>query len=348
MHIPDGYLSPSSNAILGVASVLTGVVAAHKTSKTVGGKYLPLISVGAAFSFTLMMFNIPIPDGTTAHATGGTLLTILLGPWAAMISLSIALILQAFFFGDGGILALGANIFNIAVVLPFVSYGIYQLIAGQSNLNSKRRILATALAGYIGITTAALLTGIEFGLQPLLFQSADGTPLYSPYGLSVAVPAMLFAHLLVAGPIEGAITALVFSYLLKSHPDLLTLDTRKASSSSYPLRKFVVALLVLLALSPLGLLATGTAWGEWSLETIEAQLGYIPEGMKATSSFWEYSLFPNYAIHGFDRAFWQNTLGYLLSGLLALVIIGVFALSIQRLNRKGAKKHGSAPVAPRE
>ena len=146
MHIPDGYLSPQTDAVLGIVSGIMVALAASKTASTVRAKYIPMLSVGAAFSFTIMMFNIPVPDGTTAHAVGGSLLAVILGPWAAMISVSIALILQALFFGDGGILALGANIFNMAVVMPFVSYGIYQLIAGKSDTLSKRRMIGAGIS----------------------------------------------------------------------------------------------------------------------------------------------------------------------------------------------------------
>ena len=141
MHIPDGYLSPQTDAVMGIVTASVLAIATKKTSKTLSAKYIPLLSIGAAFSFTLMMFNVPIPDGTTAHAVGGSLLAILFGPWTAAIGVAIALVIQALFFGDGGILALGANIFNMGIVLPFVSYAVYSLIAGNSVILSKRRWL---------------------------------------------------------------------------------------------------------------------------------------------------------------------------------------------------------------
>ncbi len=175
MHIPDGYLSPQTDAVLGLISASVLAAAAKKTSKTFSAKNIPLLSIGAAFSFTIMMFNVPIPDGTTAHAIGGSLLAILFGPWTAAIGVTIALVIQAIFFGDGGILALGANIFNMGIILPFVSYAIFSIIAGKSEISSKRRWIGAAIAGYIGLTVAAVSAGTEFGLQPLLFHSANGT-----------------------------------------------------------------------------------------------------------------------------------------------------------------------------
>lgn len=334
MHIPDGYLSPQTDAVLGMVSVLTAAGAAYKTARTVRAKYMPLLSIGAAFSFTIMMFNVPIPDGTTAHAVGGTLLAILLGPWAAMVGVSIALIIQAVFFGDGGILALGANIFNMGIVLPFASYFLYRIIAGSSNILSKRRWIAAAVAGYVGLTAAALCAGIEFGIQPLLFHTANGTPLYSPYGLNLAVPAMLFAHLTIAGPVEGIVSALVVRYLQRSNPDLLQLMSPSDETSvSVRWGRWIIGLIVLALLSPLGLLASGTAWGEWGGEEFQATLGFIPTGMQRLSNFWHHTLLPDYGIVGFDHAFWQQALGYLLSAFVGLLFIGLVALLFQYFRR---------------
>lgn len=182
---------------------------------------IPFMAMGAVFAFLIMMFNIPIPDGTTAHAVGGVLIAIALGPWAAVIAVSVALFIQALVFGDGGMLAFGANAFNMAFIMPFSGYYIYKLLLGQASPGSTRSIMAAAVGGYVGINLAALIAAIEFGLQPLLFVAADGTPLYSPYGLGVAIPAMMTVHLLVAGFIEGAVTALVLKFVWKNSPELV-------------------------------------------------------------------------------------------------------------------------------
>lgn len=341
MHIPDGYLSPQTDAVLGLASGIMVAVAASKTASTVRAKYIPMLSVGAAFSFTIMMFNVPIPDGTTAHAVGASLLAVILGPWAAMISVSIALILQAIFFGDGGILALGANIFNMGVVMPFVSYGVYQLIAGKSDTLSKRRMIGAGIAGYIGINMAALCTAIEFGIQPMLFHTTNGMPLYSPYGIGVAITAMAFAHLTIAGPVEGVVTGLVIAYLQRSNPVLLQMrnDSGKSTSStsstsSIPYGRYIAGLVVVALLTPLGLLASGTAWGEWGGENLQAQLGFIPSGLEKLGSFWNHVLFPDYAIAGLDQSFWQQAFGYILSAFFALLVIGLIGFVTQRFARK--------------
>ena len=114
MHIPEGYLSPQTCGVMGAVMVPLWTVASKKVAQTLSKKNIPVMAMGAAFSFIIMMFNVPIPDGTTAHAVGATLLAVALGPWAASISISVALMIQALLFGDGGVLALGANCFNMA------------------------------------------------------------------------------------------------------------------------------------------------------------------------------------------------------------------------------------------
>ena len=185
MHIPDGYLSPATCAALYGAAVPVWVVAGRRVRKVVKNRYVPLVAIGAAYSFLVMMFNVPIPDGTTAHAVGAVLIAVLLGPWAAVIAVSIALLIQALFFGDGGVLAFGANVLQHGVRhavgrlrrLPAAALG-------TSSLTSPRRALAAGIGGYVGLNAAALCAAIEFGVQPTLFHAADGTPLYAPFHLA--------------------------------------------------------------------------------------------------------------------------------------------------------------------
>jgi cobalt/nickel transport system permease protein len=197
------------------------VVSSRVVKRTLKSKQVPLLAIGAAFSFVIMMFNVPIPGGSTGHAVGGVLVAILLGPWAACIAVTVALVVQALLFGDGGITALAANCFNMAFVLVFAGYYIYRAISIKAPVDSGRRVIAAGIAAYFGINAAAFLTGVEFGLQPLLHHTATGQALYSPYGLKVAVPAMLAEHLLIFGWVEAIVTALVIKYLQKQDPALL-------------------------------------------------------------------------------------------------------------------------------
>lgn len=220
MHIPDGYLGPQTYVPLFGASFLFLSVALRKLKKELATKHVPYLAMAAAFSFLIQMFNIPIPGGTTGHAVGAGIIALLLGPWTAVIAVSVVMIIQAVVFGDGGITAIGANCFNMAVAMPFVSYGVFKLINGSSR-SQKRMSVAAFLAGYAGITVSALLTGIEFGIQPLLAQGADGRPLYAPYPLEIALPAMVIEHLLLFSIIEGAVTMLLLRYFLKNEADVV-------------------------------------------------------------------------------------------------------------------------------
>jgi cobalt/nickel transport system permease protein len=220
MHIPDGYLAPVFSLGMGVMTAPAWVIATRRVRKTLSHRTVPLLAIFAAFTFTIMMFNVPVPGGTTAHGVGGTLAAIVLGPAAAVIVVSTALIIQALFFGDGGVLAIFANCLNMGVLLPVVGYYTYRLIAGRSPLLSTRRVWAAGIGAYLGITVAALAVGIELGVQPGLF-NADGRPLYSPYDLGVAIPAMLIAHMFGASLVEGIITGLGLAYLQQHHPEYL-------------------------------------------------------------------------------------------------------------------------------
>jgi len=221
MHIPDGYLSPSTCATLGVAMLPIWYRASAKLKQSLDVSRIPLLAMGAVFSFLIMMFNVPIPDGTTAHAMGATLIAIILGPWAAVLAMTVALAIQAVVFGDGGILALGANTFNMAFVDPFVGYYVYRLICNHAQEGSTRQIIAGAVAGYVAINFAALAAAIEFGIQPILFTAMDGTPLYCPYGLNVTIPTMMFAHLTVAGFVEAIVTGAALKFIKTESADRL-------------------------------------------------------------------------------------------------------------------------------
>jgi cobalt/nickel transport system permease protein len=181
MHIPDGYLAPAVAIALAVPTVPVWGLATQRVKKVLDNRTVPLLAIFSALSFTVMMFNVPVPGGTTAHGVGGTLIAVVLGPWAAVIAVSTALILQALFFGDGGILAIFANCLNMAIILPFVGYATYRVIAAGAPTLSTRRAVAAGIGAYIGISVAALAVGIELGIEPLLF-SSGGHALYSPYG----------------------------------------------------------------------------------------------------------------------------------------------------------------------
>ncbi len=215
MHIPDGYLGPPTCIAGFAACVPLWAIAARKIKKTLDSRTTPLLAIASAFSFLVMMFNIPLMGGSTGHAVGGVLIAIAVGPWGAALSISIALAIQALLFGDGGITALGANCFNIAFVMPFTGYGAYRLLSLPLR-GTKGQAIAAGVAGWAGLNAAAFTTAVMFGIQPLLHTAADGRALYSPFPLSVAIPAMMAGHLAVFGVAEGLITGLVVHFLQRS------------------------------------------------------------------------------------------------------------------------------------
>ena len=358
MHIPDGYLSPGTCAALFAGATPFWWAALRRLKRALDARFVPRLSLVAAFSFVVMMFNIPLPGGTTGHAVGAALAAIVLGPSASILAISTSLAIQAFFFGDGGITALGANCFNIAIVGSLVGYAVYRAIAGRAAIESPRRVVAAGLAGYAAINASALFAAIEFGLQPMFFRDASGAPLYCPYPLGVTIPVMMLGHLTIAGVAEFVLTGGVVAFLQRTDAALLAATAGAGARSNSggatagspgSLRPLWVALGLLLVLTPLGLRAGGTAWGEWSASELAdpaarqaiaaASLQHAPPpippaGFERLATVWTAPI-PGYA-PPFLRS---RALGYLLSamfgtGLVVLATIGVAALL--RPRRRGS------------
>ncbi len=231
-------------------------------------------------------------------------------------------------FGDGGITAIGANVFNMAVIMPFVGYYLYRAICGASP-SRKRMIVASGVAAYVSMVAGATLAGIEFGIQPLIAHTSTGQPLYAPYPLRVAVTAMALEHLLFFGWVEALATMGIVAAL--GRQDSALLGMRPASR---PLTWLWASLGVLILLTPIGVLAPGTAWGEWSAEQLKSQLGFVPTGLEQIGSAWTAS------IPGYAPAFIRNPLlGYLFAALIgAALVVGVtwgIARLLARSDRSG-------------
>ena len=345
MHIPDGYLSPASCATLFGAAVPFWTVALNRIKSTFHTRAVPTLSLFSAFCFVIMMFNLPLPGGTTGHAVGMGAAAIVLGPWASILAISVALLVQALFFGDGGITAFGANCFNMAIVGSLASYLVYRVIARRSALSSSRRVIAAGLAGYVGINASALCAAVEFGLQPLLFHDASGAPLYAPYPLSIALPAMMLGHLTFAGLAEFVISAGIVAWVQKADPAMLHTtapdgaQTAPVKTSKRPARALWIAVGLLVLLTPIGILAVGSAWGEWGVadytdasarNAIAAASGnmaapaHVPAGLARLSSIW------NAPLARYAPEFVSNTaLGYLLSALTGVAIIAMLGVLLR-------------------
>jgi cobalt/nickel transport system permease protein len=243
--------------------------------------------------------------------------------------------------------------------MSFVAYGLYRLISGNANLTSGRRVVAGFIAGYVGINAAALCVGIELGIQPDLFHDATGAPLYSPYHLSQAVPAMLLAHLTVAGVAEGIITGAVVAYLQRANLPLLQVnhpgvpvDAETAAaerSHRRRLRPAVIAgavMALLVVLTPLGLLAPGGAFGEDAPEDLNLQqlgLRAIPAGLNKYNGIWNKAIFQDYNFASDSHP----ALGYIVSAVVGILVVGVVVFVIAKLVALAARRGGSTAESER-
>ena len=339
MHIPDGYLGPQTYLPALVVTVAMWSAGLARLRRTLRQREVPMLALSAAFCFVLMLFNVPVPGGTSGHAVGAVLVAILLGPWAAMIAVSLVLVVQALLFGDGGITALGANCLNMAIICPFLGWSVYRLIAGASPATAARRWIAAAAGGYVGLGGAAIAAGVEFGLQPLLAHDAAGHALYCPFGLSIALPAMAISHLLVFAVIEATVTGLVIAYLQRTAPALLVPEIAETPPPRALLPRLALVLGLLVLLAPLGLYLpahfhAGSAWGEWSGDELRTVITHLtgraemPAGLlRAEEHGWKAPL-QDYALPGQDAApLAVLSRSYILSaalgaGLLVLLVLG--------------------------
>ncbi len=294
MHIPDSVLSPSTSLAAAAAMAPVWLAASRRVRATLSTRDTPLLALSSAFCFVIMMFNLPVFGGTTTHPLGAVLMAVLLGPWAAVIGMTSALAVQALFFADGGILALGANCFAMAFAMPFVGFCVYRLAAGRSSGTSARRAAAAGLGAYVGIVAASAVVAVLLGIQPALFQDASGRPLYFPFGLSVTLPAILAAHLTVGGMAEAVVTFSAIRCLQTMGVPLWGTQINTRSACRWD--RLWVGLGALAALAPLGLLASGDAWGEWSATELAARAGHMPSGLAAMDqAAWKgFQLLPDY------------------------------------------------------
>ena len=209
MHIPDGFLNTATSVAAWAASAGSLGYAVRRVRRELDERQIPLLGVTAAFIFAAQMINFTVIGGTSGHLLGGALAAILLGPWAGMLVLTSVLAVQALLFQDGGLLALGANVLNMAVVgvlLGWVVYsGLRRLLGGKT----WGMMVSGFAAAWISVVSASILAAAELAVS--------GT---SPWGL--VMPAMGAVHALI-GVGEGLITVAVLAFLRSTRPDLLTL-----------------------------------------------------------------------------------------------------------------------------
>jgi len=344
VHIPDGYLGPSTFVFFYIIMIPLWFVASKKVERGLKTKQIPWLAFGVAFSFVIMMFNFPAPGGTTGHAVGAAILALTLGPWFGFLGVTGALLIQCLLFGDGGITTFAANSFNMGLVMSFVSYYVYKLLATRAPLLSRRRWLAAAASGYVGLNVAALCCAIELGVQPILYHAASGSPLYAPFPLSVTIPAMLISHMAVFGFVDAAATGFLVSYIMRSDSGLLAASIANTipglnvgtgvggvstGAQRSVFRKLWLLLVVLVVLVPLGLLAPGSAFAEWSASDLETIFGMTPPA-GLTSLEGVYSApFKDYSVLG-ATTFTQLSLAYILAAVIGVSVLGLGLFAVYR------------------
>jgi len=311
MHIPDGFLSTLVSLILWGISVLAVAYALRRVGRDLGERQVPLMGVLAATIFAGQMLNFSVTGGTSGHLLGAAIATILLGPWAAVIILTSVVSIQALVFQDGGLLALGANIFNMAVVGVAVSYFVYTSLRKLLGNKPWSIFVSGAAAAWLSIFIAALAAALELALS--------GT---SP--ANIAVPAMGGIHALI-GIGEGLITVGALAFLYSARRDLLMQSNDQAVPKGGA-AVWVFGLGIALSLVILSPLASSHPDG---LEWIAEQKGFLDTAQAPL-----YRLIPDYVFPGISN----EALATIVAGILgALMVFGVaFGVAWLRKNQKTA------------
>jgi cobalt/nickel transport system permease protein len=206
MHIPDGFIAPQ--VYLPAYGVAAGLWAygARRLRSALQEETIPRLAVLTAFCFVVMMVMVPMPGGTSAHATGIALLAIVFGIWTAFVSVSLVLLLQALLFGAGGVTALAVNALAMGLLGSAAARYCYRLFRPM------HEGFGLIAAGWLSVNASALLMALVLGLQPAIAHTEEGQPLFFPFGLSITLPAVMVPHALV-GIGEGILTLLMFRLL---------------------------------------------------------------------------------------------------------------------------------------
>ena len=322
MHIPDGFLDAKTAVASAVLSAVGVGMALRQARKTLPARHVPLLGLAAAFVFAAQMLNFPVAGGTSGHLIGATLVAVLLGPSAAAIALAAVLVVQCFLFNDGGLTALGANTFNMAIVATIVGYSVYRLVRrfvpGQRGL-----ILAAAFAGWCSTVVAAISCAGQLAIS--------GTVPWS-----VSFPAMAGVHMLI-GIGEGLITALVILAIVRLRADLLD-DAALAVAT--PVMAFVgfglvAALGLALFVSPFA-----CKWPD-GLEKVAATLGFEHHAIEKPLLP---APIPDYTMPGIHSA--PKAFGALAGAIGTVIVFGLsWVLARMLVPRSVDSRTGVSPVS---
>jgi cobalt/nickel transport system permease protein len=263
------------------------------------------MGIMAAFIFAAQMLNFPVAGGTSGHFLGGALAAMVLGPWAGILVMTAVIAVQALLFQDGGLLVMGANIFNMGLLTAMIGFGLYRGVAGRSR---GVRLAVAGLAAWLAVLAAALLTSLQLWLS--------GTS-----RLEIVVPAMLGVHVLI-GLGEAVITVAALAFIEQTRPDLLEEKAVAAKGGSGWVYAGVIISLLAVLLSPL---ASASPDG---LERVAEDVGFLQLGQSAP-----YEILPDYTIPFLG----ETAISTIVAGVVgALVVLGLMIVIGQTLRRRGA------------
>jgi cobalt/nickel transport system permease protein len=307
MHIPDGFLSVAVSIVLWIFSVVGIVIALRQVNRELGEREVPLMGVLAAAIFAGQMLNFSVTGGTSGHLLGAALATIILGPWAAVLVMTSVVGIQALIFQDGGVLALGANLFNMAIVGVAVAYFVYRTalrLAGQSRTG-------VFVGGFAAAWSSIFIASLAAALQLAL----SGT---SP--ANIAVPAMAGIHALI-GVGEGLITVGALAFIYAARRDLLKLGEAQPGGSRAVWVGGMVIAVLLAVLSPL---ASSNPDG---LEWVAEQQGFLESAQNPL-----YNIIPDYVMPGISN----EAVATILAGIVGVLIVAGVAVGVAHLRRQRA------------
>lgn len=306
MHIPDGFLNLAISVIFWLVTIALLAIATRRTQNELGERQIPLMGIMAAFIFAAQMINFPVAGGTSGHMLGGALAAIVLGPWAGMLVMASVIGLQALLFQDGGLLVMGANIFNMGLLTVLIGYGLYRSVAGQSR---GVRLTVAGVAAWLSVMAGALSTSLQLWLS--------GT---SPLG--VVMPAMLGVHALI-GLGEALITVAALAFIMQTRPTLLEPTEVKARGGYGWVVAGLIVTLVVVLFSPL---ASANPDG---LERVAEDLGFIGLGANAP-----YAILPDYTIPFLG----ETSLSTIVAGAIGALAVATVAVGVGRLLRRRPAK----------
>ena len=308
LHIPDGFLTIVVSLIFWLITIIMVGLAVSKTNQSLGEKQVPLMGIMAAFIFAAQMLNFPIAGGTSGHFLGGALAAIVLGPWAGILVMTAVIGVQALLFQDGGLLVMGANIFNMGILTAVIGFGLYRSVI---HLKRGIRMVFAGGAAWIATMAAALVTALQLWLS--------GTT-----QLEIVLPAMLGVHALI-GLGEALITVAALTYIEQTRPDLIDLKkTAKEGGWGWVVSGIVLSLFAVL-LSPF---ASGNPDG---LERIAEDLGFLGSGLDAP-----YQILPDYTIPFLG----ETAISTVLAGIVGIIVVAGLMILLGRNLRRQKSTEG--------